>query len=143
MTAMAVEKSYRLIPRELSIEYSAWESGLDRFVHPNKGQFIGRDALVRLREQGPKWVFSTLEVHDVTDADARGSEAIHRDGELVGRATNGGYGWRVGKSLALAMLKPDAAAIGTELSINILAAPRRATVIAESPFDPENAALRA
>ena len=32
MTAMAVEKSYRLIPRELSIEYNAFESGLDRFV---------------------------------------------------------------------------------------------------------------
>ncbi|HEV7252354.1 MAG TPA: FAD-dependent oxidoreductase [Mesorhizobium sp.] len=143
MTAMAVEKSYRLIPRELSIEYSAWESGLDRFVHPNKGQFIGRDALVRLREQGPKWVFSTLEVHDVEDADARGSEAIHRDGELVGRVTNGGYGWRVNKSLALAMLKPDAAAQGSELSITILGKPHRATVIGESPFDPENARLRA
>ena len=72
MTAMAIEKSYRLIPRELSIEYSAWESGLDRFVHPNKGEFIGRDALVRLREKGPKWNFVTMEVHGVTDADARG-----------------------------------------------------------------------
>ena len=37
MLAMAVEKSYRLIGRELSIEYAAFESGLDRFVHPNKG----------------------------------------------------------------------------------------------------------
>ena len=46
MMAMAVEKSYRLIGRELSIEYSAFESGLDRFVHPNKGGFLGRDALV-------------------------------------------------------------------------------------------------
>jgi dimethylglycine dehydrogenase len=46
MSALAIEKSYRLIPRELSIEYSAYESGLDRFVHPNKGDFIGRDALV-------------------------------------------------------------------------------------------------
>src|SRR5690606_7735730 len=112
MTAMAIEKSYRLIPRELSIEYSAWESGLDRFVHPNKGDFIGRDALVRLREEGPKWTYVTLEVHDVTDADARGSEAIHKDGKLVGRATHGGYGWRVGKSLALAMVKPEFAAEG-------------------------------
>ena len=107
MTAMAIEKSYRLIPRELSIEYSAWESGLDRFVHPNKGDFIGRDALVRLREKGPNWNFVTMEVHGVTDADARGSEAIYRDGKLVGRATNGGFGFRVGKSLALAMVRPE------------------------------------
>lgn len=142
MTAMAIEKSYRLIPRELSIEYSAWESGLDRFVHPNKGDFIGRDALVRLREKGPNWSFVTLEVHDVSDADARGSEAIYSGDTLVGRATHGGYGWRVGKSLALAMLRPEHAAVGNEVEIKILGRRHRATVISESPFDPENAALR-
>ena len=64
-------------------------------------------------------------------------------GELVGRATNGGYGWRVGKSLALAMVRPEHAAEGTELEIKILGKLHKATVIAESPFDPENAALRA
>jgi dimethylglycine dehydrogenase len=143
MTAMAIEKSYRLIPRELSIEYSAWESGLDRFVHPNKGEFIGRDALVRLREKGPKWTFVTMEVHGVTDADARGSEAIYQDGSLVGRATHGGFGFRVGKSIALAMVKPDYAAEGTELEIKILGKLHKATIIGESPFDPENNALRA
>ena len=89
MLSMAVEKSYRLVGRELSIEYSALESGLDRFVHPNKGEFVGRDALVRWREKGFANRFVTLEVDGVTDADARGSEPILRDGELVGRATYG------------------------------------------------------
>ncbi|MFC6489351.1 GcvT family protein [Nitratireductor sp. GCM10026969] len=143
MTAMAIEKSYRLIPRELSIEYTAWESGLDRFVHPDKGDFIGREALLRQREDGLRWNYVTLEVHDVTDADARGSEAIYRDGKLVGRATHGGYGWRVGKSLALAMVRPEHAAEGTRLEIKILGRMHPATVIAESPFDPDNEALRA
>ncbi len=143
MTAMAIEKSYRLIPRELSIEYSAWESGLDRFVHPNKGEFIGREALVRLRENGPKWAFATMEVHGVTDADARGSEAIYRNGNLVGRATHGGFGFRIGKSIALAMVRPEHAAEGTELEIKILGKLHKATIIGESPFDPENNALRA
>jgi dimethylglycine dehydrogenase len=143
MTAMAIEKSYRLIPRELSIEYSAWESALDRFVHPNKGDFIGRDALVKLREKGPNWTFVTMEVHGVTDCDARGSEAIYRDGKLVGRATHGGFGFRVGKSLALAMVRPEHSGLGTELEIKILGKLFKATVIGESPFDPDNQALRA
>ncbi|MCT7375239.1 GcvT family protein [Chelativorans salis] len=143
MTAMAIEKSYRLIPRELSIEYTAWESGLDRFVHPDKGEFIGREALVAQREKGLGWKYVTLEVHDVTDADARGNEAIYRDGQLVGRATHGAYGWRVGKSLALAMVRPEHAGEGTRLDIKILGKLHAATVIAESPFDPENMALRA
>jgi dimethylglycine dehydrogenase len=73
MMSMAVEKSYRMIGRELSIEYAALESGLGRFVHPNKGQFIGRDALVEWQQRGFGWTFSTLEIDGVTDADARGS----------------------------------------------------------------------
>ena len=144
MSSLSLEKSYRLIPRELSIEYSAYESGLDRFVHPNKGQFIGRDALVAGRAKGLDWNFVTTEVHGVTDAgsDARGSEPIHKVGKLVGRATNGGYGWRCGKSLALAMVKPEFAALGTELDITILGEKKRAVVIAESPWDAENVRLR-
>ena len=45
MLSMSVEKSYRLIPREMSIEYNAYESGLDRFIKPEK-QFLGRDGKV-------------------------------------------------------------------------------------------------
>jgi dimethylglycine dehydrogenase len=144
MGSLSIEKSYRLIPRELSIEYSAYESGLDRFVHPNKGDFIGRDALVAGRAKGLNWQFVTMEVFGVTDAgsDARGSEPIHRGGKLVGRATNGGYGWRCGKSLALAMVRPEFAAVGTELDITILGASKRCVVIPESPWDGENARLR-
>jgi dimethylglycine dehydrogenase len=145
MSSLSVEKSYRLIPRELSIEYSAYESGLDRFVHPNKGQFIGRDALVAGRENGLNWKFVTLEVHGVSDgdSDARGSEPIYAKGKLIGRATNGAFGWRVNKSLALAMVRPDVSEVGTELEIKILDKMFRATIIPESPYDPDNKALRA
>ena len=142
MTAMAVEKSYRLIPRELSIEYSAFESALDRFIKLDK-DFVGKDALVARHEKGDDWTFVTLEVHGVDDADARGSEAIYKGEELVGRATHGGYGYRTGKSLALAMVKPDHALEGNELEIRILGKRYKATIIAETPFDPENERLRA
>ena len=142
MTVMALEKSYKLIPRELSIEYAALESGLDRFVSFKKPAFPGRDALLARKEAGFAWAFVTLEVMDVTDADARGSEPISHQGKLVGRATSGGYGWRVGKSLALAMVAPEYATPGTELEINILGVSHRALVIPDSPFDPDNQALR-
>jgi dimethylglycine dehydrogenase len=145
MSSLSIEKSYRLVPRELSIEYSAYESALDRFVHPNKGQFIGRDALVAGREKGLNWNFVTMEVHGIkdTDSDARGSEPVYANGKLAGRATNGGFGFRCNKSLALAMVKPEHAALGTELEIKILGSMFKTTVIAESPYDPENVKLRA
>ncbi len=145
MSSLSLEKSYRLVPRELSIEYSAYESGLDRFVHPNKGQFIGRDAVVAAREKGLNWNFVTMEVHGVTDkdSDARGSEPLYSNGQLIGRATNGGFGYRVNKSLALGMVKPEHSVIGTELKIKILGKLFKATIVPESPYDPDNKALRA
>jgi dimethylglycine dehydrogenase len=142
MDSMRLEKSYKLIPRELSIEYSAFESGLDRFVSLKKQTFYGRDALLAWREKGVANTLVTLEVHDVTDADARGSEAIWQGDRIVGRATSGGYGWRVGKSLALAMIEPGLATDGAQFEIEILGKRHRATLIPDSPFDPDNAALR-
>ncbi|MGH6854832.1 MAG: glycine cleavage T C-terminal barrel domain-containing protein, partial [Aestuariivirga sp.] len=73
----------------------------------------------------------------------RGSEPLYAKGKLVGRATNGGFGWRVNKSLALGMVKSEFAATGTELDIKILGKMFKATVIPESPYDPGNNALRA
>lgn len=142
MNAMAVEKSYRNMGRELSIEYNAYESALDRFIRPEKA-FIGRDAMLAYKEKGLRWNFVSLVVEGNTDVDARGSEAIYdKTGELVGRATSGGYGWRVGKSLALAMVKPGQSEVGTRLKIKILGRLYDATVVPESAYDPENTRLR-
>ena len=143
MDCMRIEKSYRMVGTELSIEYAALESHLERFVHPNKGDFIGRDNLVSWQQKGFANSLVTLEVRDVDDADAIGGNPIYRDGELIGRATSGNYGFRIGKSLAMAMVKPGLDAIGTEVEIEILGKRYAAVVIEESPFDPENERLRA
>ena len=60
----------------ISFEYSAYESGLDRFVHPGKGDFVGRDALLACQKRGFANAFVTLEVHDFADADALGNNPI-------------------------------------------------------------------
>ncbi|MDF1721655.1 MAG: FAD-dependent oxidoreductase [Minwuia sp.] len=143
MDMLRIEKSYRMVGTELSIEYAAYESGLDRFVHPNKGEFIGRDALVAWQQRGFDTAFATVEVHGVSDADALGNNPVYLDGKLVGRATSGNYGPRTGKSLAMVMVQPDLAKTGTELEMRILDRMHRITILGESPFDPENTHLRA
>ena len=50
--SLRLEKSYKLVGRELSIEYAALESDLQRFVDFDKGPFLGRDALVAWRDKG-------------------------------------------------------------------------------------------
>ena len=129
---MRIEKSYRLIGTELSIEYAAYESGLERFVHPDKGDFIGRDALLAWRERGFSNRFVTLEVHDVTDADALGNNPIYADGELVGRATGGNYGFRLGEVAGARHGPPGARGDRHELEMTILGGRHRVTVIPES-----------
>ncbi|MCK4868145.1 MAG: hypothetical protein KAT39_08840, partial [Alphaproteobacteria bacterium] len=76
------------------------------------------------------------------DADALGNEPLFVNGKMVGRATAGGFGWRVGKSLAIGFLHPDHAAVGAEMEIDVLGTMLKATVVEESPYDPENAKLR-
>jgi dimethylglycine dehydrogenase len=142
MDSLRLEKSYRLIPREFSIEYGALESGLERFVKFDKGDFIGRTALAKWQQNGFSNKLVTMEVLGVTDADARGSEPIYNNNKLVGRCTSGGFGWRIGKSLAMAMVHSEFAKPDTELQIKILGKMHQVMVIPESPYDPENSRLK-
>ncbi len=143
MNSLRLEKSYKLVGTELSIEYSPYESGLDRFVHPNKGSFIGLEALNKWREKGFDNKLITLEVHNIKDADVLGNNPIYKDKKVVGRATGGEFGFRLDKSIALAMVKPEHANVGDKLQVDILGEMYEATVLEESPYDSENNLLRA
>ena len=143
MDSLRIEKTYKLVGTEMSIEYSPLESGLDRFVHLNKGNFIGRDELVAWQQKGFKNKLVTLEVMNIEDADALGNNPIYKDEKVVGRATGGNYGFRVQKSLAIAMVEPKYAKVGTELNMDILGKIHPVKVIEDSPYDPNNDLIRA
>jgi dimethylglycine dehydrogenase len=142
MDSMRMEKSYRIIGTELSIEYSAFESVLDRFINLGKGDFLGKQALLDRQSKGLQSQLVTLVIKDVVDADALGNNALLSEGQLVGRATSGGFGFRVNESLAMGMVEPAFAQPGTEMSIEILGQNYPAVVVEESPYDPKNQRLR-
>ena len=144
MESLRLEKSYRMWGTDLSPDYTPYEAGLDRFVRLNKGPFIGKEALERQLKNGVPNRFITFEVHDVKDADPLGNEPLFDPkGNLIGRATAGYYGHALGKSLGLGYVKPEFAGVGSALSIEILGERKRATVLVDSPYDPENKDLRA
>jgi dimethylglycine dehydrogenase len=144
MESLRMEKSYRMWGTDLTPDYTPYEAGLDRFVRLNKGAFIGKEALEKQLAAGVPNRFITLEVHGVTDADPLGNEPIYdARGGLIGRATSGYYGHNLGKSLAIGYVRPECAAVGTRLSIEILGERKNATVLVDSPYDPENRDLRA
>ena len=142
MESLRIEKSYRMWGSDLTPDYTPFEAGLDRFVRMEKGEFIGKAALARQWAAGVPHRFVTLEVHGVTDADPLGNEPLFVGGALVGRATAGAYGHVLGKSLALAYVLPAHAEVGATMDIEILGELRKATVLGESPHDPENRRLR-
>ncbi len=143
MNSLRLEKSYRLVGTEMSIEYSAYESDLGRFVNlKKKNGFLGKDALLAWQERGFENAFVTLEVFGVDDADVLGNNPIYDGETIVGRATGGGYGWRINKSLALAMVHPSKAEPGLQLQIDILGNRYDCVVLEESPYDPANDKLR-
>jgi dimethylglycine dehydrogenase len=142
MDSMRLEKSYRLWGTDLNAENTILEAGLGRFVRLNKGEFTGREALVLQQERGVPNRYCAIEI-DADDADPFGNEPVLLDGEVIGRGTAGGYGHYVGKSLMLGYVKTEHATVGLECQVRVLDQLRPARIIEESPYDPENLALRA
>ena len=144
MESLRMEKSYRMWGSDMTPDYTPFEASLERFVRMKKADFIGRQALERQQAAGVPNRFVTLEVHAVTDADPLGNEPLFdKGGRMIGRATSGYFGHHLKKSLAIGYVKADYAEVGTPLGIEILGERKQATVVPESPYDPENLALKA
>ena len=114
LASLRIEKGYGSWSREYSPEYNTFESRLDRFVKLDKGEFIGRDAVLRLSNTPPREVMSFFEI-DAPLADALGGEPILIDGEVVGRVSSGAYGYHLGKSLAIGYVAGERAQPGRGL----------------------------
>ncbi|HEY0748918.1 MAG TPA: glycine cleavage T C-terminal barrel domain-containing protein, partial [Steroidobacteraceae bacterium] len=129
---------------DLTPDYTPYEAGLDRFVRLNKGDFIGKGALEKQLANGVPNRFITFEVHGVTDADPLGNEPLFDgQGNIIGRATAGYYGHTLRKSLGLGYVKPAFATLGSHIQIEILGERKQATVLIDSPYDPDNKDLKA
>ncbi len=144
MESLRLEKSYRMWGSDMTPDYTPFEAGLDRFVRIGKGEFIGREALQAQLAAGVPNRFVTIEIHGVIDADPLGNEPLFDEqGAMIGRATSGYYGHVLKKSLAIGYVKSPYATVGTRLQIEVLGERKAATVLVDSPYDPENRDLKA
>ena len=141
MNSLRLEKSFGIWSREFTQGYTPGETGMDRWIAFDKGDFHGRAAALAERQAGSRRALVTLEI-EALDADASGYEPVWQEGRLVGFVTSGGYGHAVGRSLAMALRRREAAATGTALTTHIVGVERPARVIAPSPYDPAGARLR-
>ncbi|MGE0007154.1 MAG: FAD-dependent oxidoreductase [Parvibaculaceae bacterium] len=141
LESLRLEKSFKAMYRDMNPELSAWESGLERFIALDKGDFTGRDALVRHRESGVARRLATLRIES-RGASVLAHESVYHQGRLAGRVTSGGFAHTLGHDVALALLPADLCKPGTELEVPILDERHKARVIADSPYDPESLRCR-
>lgn len=142
LNSLRLEKSFGIWSREFTQAYTPGQTGMDRWIDWDKGDFVGRAAACAERDgAGPTRRLAMLEIM-AADADAGGYEPIWQDGRRVGYVTSGGYGHTVGKSLAMAMLDRETCTPGTALAVHIVGQERAARVIPPSPYDPEGRAMR-
>jgi len=144
LNSLRIEKGYRAWKGDLSTDYTMLEGGLDRFIKFDKPEdFTGKAALLAEKQRGRARAFATMLV-EAGAADAPYMSTIWHNGEVVGETTSGAWGYRVGSSVALGMLRADLAAPGTELTVEIYGEQCRAVVQPDQPlWDPENERLRA
>jgi len=135
--SMRLEKGYLQWKADLIYEHNPFEAGLDRFVKLDKGDFVGKQALLEQVERGPrKQLVSMVLTCDI--AAAHSGDPVLLGEHQVGSVTSGGYGHRVEKNIAYAYVDPGQATIGTALSIGILGDSYDAVVVAPILYDPAN-----
>ncbi len=151
LDSLRMEKRY-MISRDLTHDVGPDEAGLHPFVkadHPDKGEFVGRDALLARRaaaesgERPYRWQLTYLAV-DTDVAEVHGSDAVYVEPgrRPVGLVTTGAYGYTVDQGLAFAYLAPEHATPGTELFVRVVGEFRPARVLAEPVYDPSSSRLR-
>jgi len=133
MNVMRMEKGFKGAG-ELTNEVTLAEAGVLRFARTDK-DYLGRNKT--LNSDLP-WVCAYLEIEPDGDVDGHGGEAVLLNGTLVGSTASVAYGPTVGKILAFAYIKPEAAKAGTALEVVIHGSPRAARVLGEPAYDPQS-----
>ncbi len=142
LNSLRLEKGYRAWKADLSTDYTILEGGLERFVKWDKDSFRGKPALENQRQQGVAKRFAIMTV-EAGAYDAPYMSTIWKDDAMVGETTSGGWGHRIGKSIALGMVRHDCSEPGTRLEIEMYGRRYPATVQPDQPlFDPENLSLK-
>ncbi len=142
MMSLRLDKFFGSWLSEFSPDYTAAETGLDRFISFKKDTaFIGRAAAEAERDAGPTRKLCAFEV-DATDADVNAYEPIWLDNEVVGFCTSGGYSHHAQKSIAMGFVPADQANQGLEVEIEILGQMCKARLITTPLFDADGARMR-
>jgi len=140
MMSLRLDRFFGSWGREFSPDYTAAETGMDRFVRLSKNaDFIGRAAAEAGQNPDRKLCAFIVEAND---ADVIAYEPIWLDGRVQGFCTSGGYSHHAGLSVAFGFVPTERAVAGLQVEIEILGEMVPARLVTEPLFDPDGARMR-
>ncbi len=124
---LRLEAAMPLYGHELSEEIDPFQAGLGWAVKMDKGDFIGRQALERCRQDATRRQRVGLELEGKRIA--REGAAVLHQGRAVGQVTSGTFSPTLGKAIVMAYVDPPVTAPGTACEVDVRGKPAPAKVV--------------
>ena len=149
LNSLRMEKAYRDYGLDIDNSDTPIDVGLDFTVSWDKpGGFIGRDALVKQRDEGVRRSRMVQLIVNDPEPLLYGDEQLYRDGEHVGENRFGGYGHTLGAAVGLAMVEhpddvTDEMLTTGEWELDIVGRRYPVTLSLEPKYDPRRERIKA
>ena len=141
--SLRLEKGYRYYTTDVTPLETPYEAGLGFCVHLDKGDFIGRDALVEAKKNGLTTRLCTFVLDQEEYTQLYGGEAVYFEGKVITRVRSGGYGYTVRKNIFYAYLPVELAKTGTRVEVELIEGRYMAEVTSTVLYDPKGEKLKA
>jgi 4-methylaminobutanoate oxidase (formaldehyde-forming) len=140
--SMRLEGGFLAWAADITPETNPYEAGLGFAVKLGKGDFIGKEAVEKVKTGGALRHITPLVLEDSSVA-ALGNEPVRMKGLVVGRVTSGGIGYSVRQSIAYAYLPVEFAEPGTQLTVEVFGEEVSAEAVAGPLWDPKHERVKA
>jgi 4-methylaminobutanoate oxidase (formaldehyde-forming) len=141
MDSLRIEKGFRHFGHDITCEDHVLEAGLGFAVKTSKPDFIGRDAVLRKKENGLDRRLLQFVLND-SEPLLYHNEPILRDGELVGHLTSGNYGHTIGAAIGLGYVpcKDETVSdiLASNYEIDVAGSKIKADVAIKPIYDPKS-----
>jgi glycine cleavage system aminomethyltransferase T len=137
-SSLRLEKGYRSFGADMTFEHDPYEAGVGFAVKLAKGDFVGRDALLRRKDDVRRQLCALTTGAEIV----MGKEPVYSGSNCVGYVTSAGYGYTIGTGIAYAWLPSASSAPGTPVQIDYFGRRIDAVVAAEPLFDAAMTRLR-
>jgi 4-methylaminobutanoate oxidase (formaldehyde-forming) len=137
MDSLRIEKAFRHFGHDITCEDNVIDAGLGFAVKTSKSDFIGRDAVLKRKEDGPKFRMLQFKLTDPEPLLFH-HEPILKDGAFVGYLASGNYGHTLGGAIGLGYVPAEMATdtAGWEIEVAGVRVPAEASL--RPMYDPKS-----